>query len=351
MANLLKVSYVLFGIYSSLVSVVMHRKQGSNRIRLWISFSLLVTLLIAILLIMQKGMIDYLDLLGENNAFFAVDLESIFSVAFFFIVSAITSVEFGITQALKDRIESRLEVVEARLALGRAVQELLLPQQMAGSALHYRYSFTYEPAEEMAGDWLGYWKVNDNEVRIFIGDVTGKGPQAALAVSAIASVIDECKQEATSIKECLGKINLRLQRLFNGRVGTTLSVVAIRSDSTCDLYNCGAAGWILVNNERDLKFLPLRSSALGTSSALRIAHAEVYLSPDTILCSFTDGVMEGSRALKNLQRLLRGCDGNLDFCRLKEMLFAAGEGRVLDDDRTIVMLKVPSAQIYASQPS
>ena len=114
--------------------------------------------------------------------------------------------------------------IQARLELGQAVQELLLPENRDGRFGDKDYRFYFEPAENMAVDWLTNWNFKEKELRLFIGDVTGKGPQAALAVSAIASVIEECKEREFSMDESIQAIHQRLFKLFKGKVGTLMNL-------------------------------------------------------------------------------------------------------------------------------
>jgi hypothetical protein len=170
--------------------------------------------------------------------------------------------------------------------------------------------------------------------------VVGKGPSAALAVSVVASVISECKRSRATLEGTIGKIAERLFDLFGGQITTTLSAVSIDpKTATADVYACGVTGWFVVDIGGP-QYLPLRGSTLGSSVTPRYGHKRLVLGPGASLFAFTDGCLEGSRAIKGLiDRLRKLPAGAVELGELHRQVIEAGANHVLYDDKTMIALR------------
>ncbi len=99
-------------------------------------------------------------------------------------------------QTLKQKYLTR---VESELETARRVQQLLLREPPASTA-GLELAFSYVPAAETGGDWLGFLHHETRgEVELLIGDVTGHGLGAALitaGASAAVATLDELRRAA-----------------------------------------------------------------------------------------------------------------------------------------------------------
>ena len=278
-----------------------------------------------------------LDILGYN-AGGLVRKTWFVDLVFFFVLAALTAIEIGASVANKRAIEAELRTLEERLALGRSVQDLLLPKSLDGEFNYAKYRCFYEPAQKMSGDWLNIWKTENGECRLFLGDVVGKGPQAALAVAAIAATLSECRDSQLTMAETCLRINRRLLELFHGSVSTTLTAVTIDSSMEAELYTCGALGWIFYG-EGGWDYLPVRGSSLGVESEIKINTKKLSLKPGNTLVAFTDGCLEGSRELKMLfkQLKLKGVDPT-SHDAIHQEIIAVGASSVVEDDKTMIII-------------
>ena len=66
-----------------------------------------------------------------------------------------------------------------------------------------------------------------------------------------------------------------------------------------ELFNAGSPGWFFRENGQ-ARYIPLRSSALGVTEEALLAHEDLRPTAESVLFTFTDGYMEGSRAFKRL---------------------------------------------------
>ena len=71
------------------------------------------------------------------------------------------------------------------------------------------------------------------------------------------------------------------------------------------LYNAGSPGWFEFNESSDKGiFLGLRSNPLGVNEDITVATHNLEYVAGTTVFTFTDGYLEGARALKKLIRYL-----------------------------------------------
>lgn len=301
---LLRDAGMLFAIYTSVLMASYLRATGYSPFRLRVAVFLSIFFGVSAVPVFLDSAFKILEIFGLAPEW-GPSLAWIYDLVFFMVLSAITAMEFGLTVSAKQISDARLEALEGRLELARAVQSLLLPQHMSGARGMQAYRFYHDPAEQMSGDWLNVWEdERSGELRLIFGDVVGKGPQAALAVSAIAGVLSDAKLRQLTMDECLRNVNEHLLRLFSGHIYSTVAALSLcpkASDGSTqvELYNGGAMGWMIATRA-NVAYQPLRSSPLGIAAQAQIATARVQLSPDTVILSFTDGCLESSREIKHL---------------------------------------------------
>jgi hypothetical protein len=230
-----------------------------------------------------------------------------------------------------------------RLNLGRAVQEILLPSQKEQSFGTFTMAMSYMPAQEMSGDWIYLWEAADDERRLFLGDVVGKGPSAAIPVAVIVGILGECEGLGMSIQESLQRVNRRLLELFDKQISSSVTAIALHRDGHVELFNAGSPGWFLRENGQ-ARYIPLRSSALGVTEENLIAREELRPAPDATLFTFTDGYMEGSRAFKRLiQRVDKMPGMPIVIEGLQDVLDEVGKDFRLEDDRSLLLINCRKA--------
>ncbi|HKM67543.1 MAG TPA: SpoIIE family protein phosphatase [Candidatus Acidoferrum sp.] len=83
------------------------------------------------------------------------------------------------TALLPSELRSIEKLREQDLEEARVIQNVMLPAQplrVAGVTI----SHEFQPVTEVGGDYLDYFKLSDDNIGLYIGDVSGKGLPAAL---------------------------------------------------------------------------------------------------------------------------------------------------------------------------
>src|SRR5215204_348042 len=117
----------------------------------------------------------------------------------------------GALEVAEARLEQEVlkrERLEQELRVARSIQQASLPKavpQLEG----WQISPYYQPAREVGGDFYDFHLLPEGRVGVAVGDATGKGMPAALAVSATSSMLRAVAQalDSSSPGEALSRIN------------------------------------------------------------------------------------------------------------------------------------------------
>lgn len=227
---------------------------------------------------------------------------------------------------------------QVNLDLGKYIQQLLLPRKNVGKFASFQYETKYLPAQIMSGDWLYIWRVSEEKKRLYLGDVMGKGPGAALPMAIIISTLNECELANSLFIDSIFRINKKLIEMFKSKVITTCSSIEINRSGKVTLFNASSPGWFSHKNGTT-KGLFLRNKPLGIYANLDPALHEFYMNPGETLFTFSDGYIESSRALKRFFLLLQKNEsvqneGNL----IHNLLIDANSRNNHDDDRSMIAI-------------
>lgn len=235
--------------------------------------------------------------------------------------------------------ENKAIQLEERLNLGRAIQDILLPENFDFEWSYVNIGIKYQPAQEMSGDWIYVWE-REGEQRFIIGDVVGKGPSAAIPVAVIIGVLGECQRLDLSMNESIDILNKRIYTQFKKQITSTLAAACVKEDNTITLYNAGSPGWFQFNKKEDKGlFLGLRSNPLGVKLETNSVSHNLDVISGTTVFTFTDGYLEGARALKKLIRFLEKKDEyNVDM--IHDALEDIGKEHRLVDDRSMLSVTI-----------
>lgn len=164
------------------------------------------------------------------------------------------------------------------------------------------------PAGELGGDYYGkFWL--EPYLYLFVGDVQGKGPRAALAVSAIMAYISGlfCYSRKTSLEEVARKLDTFLVEAFpDPSFFTTMLLLQWDSSSgTLKFINAGHEDPLRSLFHKNLwEFAELSISGwtpLGINKSIHrndIEVGEIALEKNTLLVLYTDGITEAMDSQK-----------------------------------------------------
>lgn len=331
---------VFGGIYASIHTINLLQANKKSPTRIVTSKILLGVFLVALIPMVLENRRLISDILNIPVSGFPWTYA--FDLIVFAVLASITAFDYGNTANARVRAERDLKVIEDRLELGRSVQNMLFPNSKTGKNGQLQFEFFFESAQTMAGDWYYTWQQPNGSTALFIGDVTGKGPQAAVAVAAIVSALANHHEANDSIETTITALNRHLYKLFSGKVMSTMSVTVI--DSRDDhaqiyLYNCGTPGWLYKESEESrTRYLPQQSQQIGTQEEVRYGQKSVTIQSGGYIATYTDGCIDGSRGIKKYIELADQNPAELSPKLIYETMIEAGKQTVQSDDRTALVI-------------
>ena len=246
------------------------------------------------------------------------------------------------------------ERVRRELEIAHQVQSFFLPRTMpevdgldiAGMCLS---------ANEVGGDYYDFIELDDGRLAFVLGDVSGKGIQAAFFMTLVKGIVQTLARQGLAPAEIMRRLNTLFCR--NAPPGTFISVVYGELDPRDGRFTFARAGhnpviWYDADQKVSSALRP-KGMAIGFKSGdafdSTIEEASIQMSKGDALVFYTDGFSEAmnrSRALYGDERLVdkvtqigeRSASAILRLMTEDVHHFIEGMGRA--DDMTMAVIKL-----------
>jgi len=187
-----------------------------------------------------------------------------------------------------------------RRKVAHMLQQSLLPPELPtieGLELGAEYVPTGDDIE-VGGDFYDVVPMPDGRWLLVIGDVSGKGVQAAAVTGLVRDVIRVLVREGKPLPATLSTLNDTLFERGGGRYCTLAlaMVTPVERGLSVSLYLAGHDLPVLVRADGRTALVGLGGTALGLLERVRSPMYEVSIAPGDALVFYTDGVTERRRS-------------------------------------------------------
>lgn len=228
--------------------------------------------------------------------------------------------------------------VSESINLGKTVQELLLPKMCAGQVNNLRFQFFLRSEHGFSRTWFQYWVRADGSVYFFLGEATGNGPSAALAIASMQCSLEISKQRDELMEDCLTQMNRTLHTLYSGIMTSRTMAFAVTADQLMTSWNCGGLGSIFLARDQCEVTRP-HSTPVGLGADLRWDKRTWQGQSKKLLIAATEpllGLNPRNGRLADLQRLVGKAGG--DFSKIYQHLSSETEADSGTHDSTMFFL-------------
>ncbi|MEK6326172.1 MAG: SpoIIE family protein phosphatase [Actinomycetota bacterium] len=207
-----------------------------------------------------------------------------------------------------------------------------------------RLAARFEPGGagvEVGGDWYDVLELDRGSIGLAIGDVAGRGVQAAAIMAQLRNALRAYAFELHPPAAALERLNRLAWTHGDGVMATVVYLVFDPSSGVVRLANAGHLPPLLANQDGSTVYLEeARSLPLGVRRATAYTDAEYRLAPGSTLLLYTDGLIEkrGTPIDDGLARLARSVGvGHMKLEELCDRLLA-DLGPTGEDDVTMLAL-------------
>ncbi|MCH8891424.1 MAG: fused response regulator/phosphatase [Myxococcales bacterium] len=316
-----------------------------------------------ILISSREGSEDMIQALNSGaDAFLKKPIEPGQLLAQIHVAERILKLEARLAEQVRE-----LRVVNARLESGltaaSAVQSSLLPE--VSPKIHgVDFEWSYEACESLGGDMFNIFRLDERRVGMYVLDVSGHGPSAALQSVTLSHVLTPFDQQGGILKRVSGRsgryevtspveVARRLNREFplmerSGQFFTFLYGILDVETRVVRYVKAGHPGPIVVSRDGVRCLEKGGGIPIGILPDAEYEEEQLELSPGDSLVFYTDGVLEtlsAQREVFGLDRLIQSLSesggGIVERLRaLRLSLDAFGRGEPRRDDVTFVGLEV-----------
>jgi serine phosphatase RsbU (regulator of sigma subunit) len=211
-----------------------------------------------------------------------------------------TALALGLSYALhfygaymgRVREEERFKArVEHEIRTAAAIQQALLPRERVLSP-RFEAAGASLPSRTIAGDFLDYFEVSGNRLAFVLGDVSGKGPPAAILAAAIQGMFFSVAESDESPAETLSRVNGALvRRAVESRFATVFHGL-LTPEGRMVTCNAGHNPPLLLRRDGTTQWVTAGGLMVGIFEQATFEEESFAMTPGDALVMFSDGVTE-----------------------------------------------------------
>jgi len=228
--------------------------------------------------------------------------------------------------------------------LAASLQRALLPgviPEIPGVEIATRYEAGLD-VMEIGGDWFDVIARSDGGFDFVVGDVSGRGVQAAIVMASLHYAIRAYVAQGDSPSQILAKLCALLDVGRDGHFATVLCGHVDKNGREVALSSAGHLPPLLVSHRKGAFVELTVGPPIGTVSAAVYPSTSVQLPDGCTLLAYTDGLVERRGqlldvGLDDLRRSVTGSDRSLDRVLSDVVADLTPEGS--DDDIAILGLR------------
>jgi PAS domain S-box-containing protein len=260
--------------------------------------------------------------------------------------------DLGLAEQLAARAAVAIEnsrLYSERSVIAHTLQQSLLPDRLP-PVPGYELASVYLPAiesSEVGGDFYDVWKVDDDWMMV-IGDVTGKGVEAAVLTALVRHTMRAASEFKSSPADLLAGVDRALKQQPSLSLCTALCL-RLRGDQVT--LAVGGHPLPLYLSEGGVESVGEHGPLLGGFEGVGWHDLSFTLGPESIFVTYTDGVTDalgkdgvrfGLSRLRETVATCKQCSADGVVAKLRQAVSEFQIGSPVDDMAALVLHRCPS---------
>jgi anti-sigma regulatory factor (Ser/Thr protein kinase)/putative methionine-R-sulfoxide reductase with GAF domain len=258
-----------------------------------------------------------------------------------------TEEDSELLQVVGDRVGLAIHVglYERQRAVARTLQRSLLPGRLPGLP-GIAMAARYEPARggEVGGDWYDAFALPGGALGVAIGDVVGRGLEAATVMGRLRNALRAYAIEMSPPGEVLQSLDRMFQHLHPEEMATALYGTLDPVDLTLRFACAGHLPPMVRSPDGSVRVLKVQANPpLGATFGTSFVEHTESLDPGSTIVLYTDGLVERRTGTleEGLSRLSELCRADLPPQERCDLILEKLQG---DEDDDVALLVVEIAQ-------
>lgn len=255
---------------------------------------------------------------------------------------------------LRNQLSQALKTLDSELQVVGEIQRTLLPEKLPDLP-NFDFAAHYQTSARAGGDYYDFFPLRDNNLGLFIADVSGHGTPAAVLMAITHALAHSKPDSHTPAGDLLTHLNQRLTRSYL-RAGMFVTAFYAVLEPDTRQFTYARAGHNPPRLVRDGKVIPLDSAGslpMGVLEEETFDDATLTLQKGDLLLLYTDGITEamapetsdGRRELFGQDRLdqvlIESACNSAEDCitRVRKAVSDFGQHSALMDDQTLIAIR------------
>jgi phosphoserine phosphatase RsbU/P len=286
---------------------------------------------------------------------FGLDTDAWFNLRAYPLPDGLAAIAWDATAAKKGE-EERDELLRSKTEIARVLQSALLPPSLPsipGAEVEGKYVAAGEGVD-VGGDFYDVFAIQNDGWALVMGDVAGKGPEAASLTSLARYTIRAAAMRVKRPKQVLSLLNEEIlrqtggERIFTAVYGELEPHLGGDEEMVLRVSCAGHPSPLIIREGGEVETLPETGTILGALDAPEFSYREVVLEQGDAVVFYTDGVIEarndggeffGEKRLMGIARACRGLSAKEVAGKIEASTLGFQNG-VARDDIAILVLRV-----------
>ncbi|WP_099189888.1 SpoIIE family protein phosphatase [Tepidibacter mesophilus] len=188
-------------------------------------------------------------------------------------------------------IQNYNDKIKKELSIARNVQQSLIPDK---TPIYNGVKLTavYKPLYEVGGDLYDFINIDENNVGIFISDISGHGIAAAMITTMVKAIIETSKDLLYTPDKLMENINKKILNVAENMYLTAFYGVYNNKTREFTYIRCSHPYPLIIRENKYIEIKESKGMMLGVFDRLEFESHKIKLRQGDKVLFYTDGLME-----------------------------------------------------------